>query len=228
MDCSLQVRKDVSEVDEISVFLNERFFSGFFCHFQKFIQRTAVQWVWSLLFPEWPVTVFFTLLNSADRPFGVKNTQSLCIMFLNFFASLSYAFPDLMTTLSKLGALPLWPPDVEILPQACPRTSLKWQCVYKMITCVESSVFVFHFSNWGLQLGCCQCTFGSVRNWVDEFNIVKYHLFNCRSKIFSLTIKFVLFSFFLNRLYVATLWFDLPLHTQEPGIIYPLYPWVYF
>lgn len=41
--------------------------------------------------------------HSADRPFGVKNTQSLCVIFLNFFASLSCAFPGLMTMLSKLG-----------------------------------------------------------------------------------------------------------------------------
>lgn len=40
---------------------------------------------------------------SADRLFGVKNTQSLCITFSNFFASLLYAFPDLMTALSKPG-----------------------------------------------------------------------------------------------------------------------------
>lgn len=100
---------------------------------------------------------------SADRLFGVKNTQSLCITFLNFFASLLYAFPDLMTALSKPGALIPWPPDVEILLRACPRTSLKWQCVYKTITCLESSAFVFHFSNWGLQLGCCQCTF-----WISQ------------------------------------------------------------
>lgn len=77
--------------------------------------------------------IFLHLPHSADRPFGVKNTQSLCIMFLNFFASLSYAFPDLMIMLSKLGARTLWPPDVEILPQACLRTSLKWQCVCEII-----------------------------------------------------------------------------------------------
>lgn len=113
--------------------------------------------------PRMASDIFLHLPCSADRPSGVKNTQSLCIRFLNLFASLLYAFPDLMTALSKPGALTSWPPDVEILLRACPRTSLKWQCVYKMITCLESPVFVFHFSNWGLQLGCCQCTF-----WISQ------------------------------------------------------------
>lgn len=174
------------------------------------ISRTAAQWLISSV-PKMASDIFLHTSCSADRPFGVKNTQSLCIMFLNFFASLSCPFPDLMTTLSKLGALALWPPDVEILPQACLRTSLKLQCVCKMIMWVESSVFVFHVSHWGLQLGCRQCTFGSDKNWVDEFNIVKYHLFSCRGKFFNLMDKFVLFSFSLNYLSMAIPWLDPPL-----------------
>lgn len=53
--------------------------------------------------PRMATDVFLHPPCSADRPFGVKNTQSLCITFLNFFASLSYAFPALMSALSKPG-----------------------------------------------------------------------------------------------------------------------------
>ena len=50
----------------------------FFCHFQNFIRRTPVQWVWSLLFPEWPLTFFFTLLVLLIDHLGLK-IHSHCV-----------------------------------------------------------------------------------------------------------------------------------------------------
>lgn len=58
-------------------------------------------------FPRMASDIFLQVPHSADSPFGVRNTQSLCIVFLKPFASMSYAFPDLMAALSKLGALTL-------------------------------------------------------------------------------------------------------------------------
>lgn len=160
------------------------------------MQRTTVWWLWSLLFPRMASNIFLQVPHSADRPFGVRNTQSLCIMFLKSFASLSCTLPDLMAALSNLGVLTLWPPDVEILPQACLRTSSKWQCVCKVIMWVDSSVFVLHINKGGFHLQGWQYAFGSVKSWVEGFNIVKYHLFNCRNRIFTWVVKFVLFSYF--------------------------------
>ena len=159
MDCSIGACRGLFEVDSVSIFLSAQLFLSLSKIHSK---NTSPMGVISSV-PRMASDIFLHPPCSADRPFGVKNTQSLCITFLNFFASLLYAFPDLMTALSKPGALMPWPPDVEILLRACPRTSLKWQCVYKTITCLESSAFVFHFSNWGLQLGCCQCTF-----WISQ------------------------------------------------------------
>lgn len=173
------------------------------------MRRIAVQWLWFLLFPKWPVTFSFTLLILLTDHLGLE-IHNHCVSC--FLSPLSYAFPDLMAALPKLGALTLSPPDVEILPQVCLRTSLKWQCVCKVIMWVDSSVFAFRSNNWGLQLGCRQGTFGSVKYWVDELNVLKFHLFNCRGEIFTSAVKCVLFSFF-STLYI---W-------QHSGLVYPLH-----
>lgn len=66
----------------------------FFCHFQKFIRRTPVQWVWSLLFPEWPVTFFFTLLVLLIDYLGLK-IHSHCVS--RFLTSLHHCCMHFLT-----------------------------------------------------------------------------------------------------------------------------------
>ena len=66
----------------------------FFCHFQKSIQRIPVQWVWSLLFPEWPVTFFFTFLVLLIDHLGLK-IHSHCVS--GFLTSLHHCCMHFLT-----------------------------------------------------------------------------------------------------------------------------------
>lgn len=76
--------------------------------------------------------IFLPVLLLLKYHLGLQ-PHSHCAVFLNFFASLSCAFPDLMTVLGQTGSMKIVATSNGNSAPGMPEDILKWQCVCEMV-----------------------------------------------------------------------------------------------